>query len=256
MCSRRRNPVTEWLSGTQMCKPPHAIHARRAETKDSHESQVTPNRKKTTSLDQSTSERLLKRTLSEKALQFNCKLFFRCANPIMILPEGAQMISQRFARMWCVVVLRTTWSTSSLINGPNLNKFTEKLSHQFTAQYFMVHSATTRKLHTTNEHLGTPTSTLNNYRSLNCPLVQNVPEFNDPLRQLHRSKDGVEVISTCTASEWRMNHVESVKRMLTDLWTRPHPKVRWKALCKYTRQNLTLNSVPLRPLHRDSTRRC
>ena len=39
--------------------------------------------------------------------------------------------------------------------------------------------------------------------------MQNVPEINDPLRQLHRSKDGVEVISTCTASEWRMTHVES-----------------------------------------------
>ena len=73
----------------------------------------------------------------------------------------------------------------------------------------MVHSATTRKLPTTIEHLGTPTSSLNNYRSLNRPLVQNVPEFNDPLRQLHRLKDGVEVISTCTASEWRMTHVES-----------------------------------------------
>ena len=51
--------------------------------------------------------RSLKRTLSEKALQFNCKLFFRYANPIMILQESAQMISQRFAREWCVVVLRT-----------------------------------------------------------------------------------------------------------------------------------------------------
>ena len=91
----------------------------------------------------------------------------------------------------------------------NQHKFTEKLLHQFTAQYFMVHSATTRKLHVTIEHLGTPSSTLNNYRSLNRPLVQNVPEFNDPLRQLQRLKDGVEVISTYTASEWRMTHVES-----------------------------------------------
>ena len=48
-------------------------------------------------LDQSTSERSLKRTLSGKVQQFNCKLFFRCANPIMILQEGAQMISRRFA---------------------------------------------------------------------------------------------------------------------------------------------------------------
>ena len=50
---------------------------------------------------------------------------------------------------------------------------------------------------------------LDNHRPLNRPLAQAVPEFNDPLRQLHRLKDGVEVISTCTASEWRMTHVES-----------------------------------------------
>ena len=49
----------------------------------------------------------------------------------------------------------------------NQHKFTEKLLHQFTAQYFMVHPATTRKLHVTIEHLGTPTSTFIIYRSLN-----------------------------------------------------------------------------------------
>ena len=59
------------------------------------------------------------------------------------------------------------------------------------------------------KHLGTLTSALNNHRPLNRPLAQAVPEFNAPLRQLHRLKDGAEVISTCTASEWRMTHVES-----------------------------------------------
>ena len=48
VCSRRRDPVTWWLPKTQIWKAPHAAHARRAETKDSHESQVTPNRKKRT----------------------------------------------------------------------------------------------------------------------------------------------------------------------------------------------------------------
>ena len=138
----------------------------------------------------------------------------------------------------------------------NQHKFTEKLLHQFTAQYFMVHPATTRKLHATIEHLGTPTSTLNNYRSLNCPLVQNVPEFNDPLRQLHRLKDGVEVISTCTASELRMTHVESSETHVHRPLDQTASKSLMEALCKCTRQNLTLNSVPLRPFHRDSTRRC
>ena len=59
------------------------------------------------------------------------------------------------------------------------------------------------------KHLGTLTSALNNHRPLNRPLAQAVPEFNAPLRQLHRLKDGVEVISTCTASEWCVTHVES-----------------------------------------------
>ena len=67
------------------------------------------------------------------------------------------MISRRFAREWCVVVLRNTWNTTSLINGTNFHKLTEKLLRQNTAQYFMVHPAKTRKLHVTIEHLGTPT---------------------------------------------------------------------------------------------------
>ena len=111
------------------------------------------------------------------------------------------MISRRFAREWCVVVLRNTWNTTSLINGTNFHKFTEKLLHQSTAQYFMVHPATTRKLHVTIEHLGKPTSTLNNHCPLNRPLVQTVPEFRGMLRQFHHAKS-VEIISTCTASEW------------------------------------------------------
>ena len=36
VCSRRRDPVTGWLPKTQIWKAPHAAHARRAETKDSH----------------------------------------------------------------------------------------------------------------------------------------------------------------------------------------------------------------------------
>ena len=52
------------------------------------------------------------------------------------------------------------------------------------------------------KHLGTPPSALDNHSPQNRPLVQTVPEFNAPLRQFHQAKEGVEVISTCTASEW------------------------------------------------------
>ena len=59
------------------------------------------------------------------------------------------------------------------------------------------------------KHLGTRPSAQNKHSPQNRPLVQTVPEFNAPLRQLHRSKDGVEIVAKFTASEWRMTHVES-----------------------------------------------
>ena len=52
------------------------------------------------------------------------------------------------------------------------------------------------------KHLGTRPSAQNNHSPQNRPLVQTVPEFNAPLRQFYQAKEGVEVISTCTASEW------------------------------------------------------
>ena len=173
-------------------------------------------------LDQSASERSLKRTLSGKVQEFNCKLFFRCANPIMILPEGAQMISQRFAREWCVVVLRTTWSTSSLINTNSPKSYCINLLHNISWSTLPRRENCTSQLNTWER----PPPRLSSIVHRNRPLAQNVPEFNDPLRQLHRLKDGAEVISTCTASEWRMTHVESSETHAhRPLFTRPHPKV-------------------------------
>ena len=171
----------------------------------------------------------------------------------MILQEGAQMISRRFAREWSVVVLRTTWSTSSLINTNSPKNYCINLLHNISWSTLPRRENCTSQLNIWER----PHSTLNNYRSLNCPLVQNVPEFNHPLRQLHRLKDGAEVISTCTASEWHMTYVESSENACSPTsLDQTASKSLMEALCKCTRQNLTLNSVPLRPFHRDTTRRC
>ena len=64
------------------------------------------------------------------------------------------------------------------------------------------------------KHLGTLTSALNNHRPLNRPLVQTAPEFNAPLRQFYQAKEGVEVLSTCTASEWCVD--DGAKHVLHD----------------------------------------
>ena len=119
---RQFHHAKDGLSATSTCNAPEwcMTHA------ESHGTHDHP------PLDQSTSERSLKRTLSGKMQQFNCKLFFRCANPIMIPQEVAQIISRRFAREWCVVVLRTTWSTSSLINTNSPKSYCINLLHNIS----------------------------------------------------------------------------------------------------------------------------
>ena len=100
------------------------------------------------------------------------------------------------------------------------------------------------------KHLGTRPSAQNNHRPLNRPLAQAVPEFNVPLRQFYQAKEGVEIISTCTASECAWMTVQNMDCMITHLWTRRHHNDR----C--TRQNSSVNSVVFRKIHRDSTRGC
>ena len=207
-------------------------------------------------LDQSTSERSLRRTLSEKALQFNCKLFFRCANPIMILQEGAQIISRRFAPEWCVVALTTTCSTSSSINGPNLHMFIAKLS--------MVHCAPPKKLHATIVRQSSVAITLATtalelwLNEIETPGNAHPPRKTTIVhRTAHWCRPCQSSMLRCANSSMRNKVLKSsthallrsgalftpnnMERTIIHLWTTQHPNGHWSALYERRRHNSTIN---------------
>ena len=183
----------------------------------------------------------------------------------------AEIINTRFAPEWCAGHRKQTGTQHHQSVDSNLHMFMEKPSRQVATEQNngpLCHNVQ-KKLPTAFRRNGVVISTNtasewcvddgetheNAHQYVSGSLLRVVTECEDPLRHFHHAEDGVGVSCTGNASEWRMTHVESSETHVHRPLDQTASKSLMEALCKCTRQNLTLNSVPLRPFHRDSTRK-